>query len=58
LAASLKTRFGEDTQIIPGKTGQFDVIVNGKLIFSKGDAGRFPVDGEVESSFEKTHTTK
>jgi predicted Rdx family selenoprotein len=40
-------------QIKPGQTGQFDVIVDGQKIFSKADAGRFPIDGEVEESFAK-----
>jgi predicted Rdx family selenoprotein len=53
VAASLKSRFGEDAQVKPGKTGQFDVIVDGKVIFSKGEVGRFPVDNEVEESFAK-----
>lgn len=36
-----------------GKTGQFDVFADGKLIFSKTTAGRFPLDGEVEEAFAK-----
>ncbi len=40
-------------EIKPGKTGQFDVIVDGRTIFSKAGAGRFPLDGEVEESFAK-----
>jgi selT/selW/selH-like putative selenoprotein len=51
LAASLKSRFGENTAISPGKSGQFDVLVDGELIFSKAQTGRFPVDGEVEDRF-------
>jgi selT/selW/selH-like putative selenoprotein len=51
LAASLDSKFGEAAQIRPGKSGQFDVLVNGKLVFSKASAGRFPVDGEVEEIF-------
>jgi hypothetical protein len=27
------------------------VLVNGKLVFSKANTGRFPVDGEVEEMF-------
>jgi hypothetical protein len=27
------------------------VLVNGKLVFSKSSAGRFPVEGEVEEIF-------
>jgi selT/selW/selH-like putative selenoprotein len=51
LAASLKSKFGEDAAITPGKSGQFDVLINGKLIFSKSQTGRFPIDGEVEERF-------
>jgi predicted Rdx family selenoprotein len=40
-------------KIQPGKSGQFDVMVDGRKIFSKADVGRFPVDGEVEESFAK-----
>lgn len=51
MADSLKSRFGEDVEITPGKSGQFDVLVHGELIFSKSQAGRFPLDGEVEVRF-------
>jgi predicted Rdx family selenoprotein len=53
LAAILKSRFDEDAKLTPGKSGQFDVIADGKLIFSKATAGRFPLDGEVEEAFAK-----
>jgi selT/selW/selH-like putative selenoprotein len=53
LAASLKSRFGETVEVKPGKTGQFDVVVEGKVIFSKAEVGRFPVDNEVEELFVK-----
>jgi selT/selW/selH-like putative selenoprotein len=56
LAASLKSRFGENVEVKPGKTGQFDVVLGGKVIFSKGEAGRFPVDNEVEELFAKTRS--
>jgi selT/selW/selH-like putative selenoprotein len=51
LADSLQSRFGEETAITPGKSGQFDVLINGELIFSKSETGRFPLDGEVEDRF-------
>jgi hypothetical protein len=47
----LHKRFGENAEIKAGKTGQFDVVVDGELIFSKAKVGRFPVDGEVEDLF-------
>jgi hypothetical protein len=39
--------------VTPGKSGQFDVISDGALIFSKSAVGRFPLDGEVEQAFAK-----
>jgi selT/selW/selH-like putative selenoprotein len=47
LAAAIKQATGTDTRIEPGKVGQFDVIVDGKLIFSKHNENRFPEDDEV-----------
>ena len=34
-------------KLVVGTPGQFDVIADGKLVFSKADAGRFPDPGEV-----------
>jgi hypothetical protein len=31
----------------PGARSQFDVLANGRLVFSKQAKGRFPEDGEV-----------
>jgi selT/selW/selH-like putative selenoprotein len=58
LAASLEGRFGEATEITPGKSGQFDVFVNETLVFSKAKTGRFPMDGEVEAIFEAVRDGK
>lgn len=30
-----------------GSGGIFDVVVDGKRVFSKDDAGRFPLPGEI-----------
>lgn len=51
MAASLKERFAEEVEIKVGHTGQFDVLVDGNLIFSKKETSRFPLDGEVEERF-------
>jgi predicted Rdx family selenoprotein len=32
---------------IPGSKSQFDVLVDGRLLFSKQEQGRFPEDDEV-----------
>lgn len=51
MADSLKAKFGEDVTITPGKSGQFDVLAEGNLLFSKSESGRFPIEGEVEERF-------
>lgn len=48
MAAELKEAFGVEAEIIRGSGGVFDVVVDGKKVFSKHDAGgRFPEPGEV-----------
>jgi selT/selW/selH-like putative selenoprotein len=32
---------------VKGSDGIFDVVADGRLVFSKHDAGRFPDEGEV-----------
>jgi predicted Rdx family selenoprotein len=41
------TENGIPAQDIPGGKGQFDVLRDGELVFSKQREGRFPEDGEV-----------
>jgi predicted Rdx family selenoprotein len=38
---------GFDATTTPGGTGQFDVLRDGALVYSKQQLGRFPDDGEV-----------
>ena len=33
--------------VTPGRKGQFDVVADGNVLFSKEDKGRFPEDGEI-----------
>ena len=42
-----KNKIGELT-IIPSSGGVFEIEVDGKLIFSKKELGRFPDEGEAE----------
>jgi len=49
LAAKIKDQHGLDVELIQGKGGVFDVVVDGKLIYSKKETGRFPEDAEVLS---------
>jgi selenoprotein W-related protein len=47
LAAKIKESVGCDSTLIAGDNGIFDVEVDGKLIFSKHELGRFPEDDEI-----------
>ena len=50
LVAELKAKFGEASiteELIKGDKGIFDVEIDGNLVFSKGQAGRFPQYQEV-----------
>jgi selT/selW/selH-like putative selenoprotein len=38
---------GIPAQDIPGSKGQFDVLRDGELVFSKQQAGRFPEHAEI-----------
>lgn len=38
-----------DIELRIGKSGQFDVSVDGKLKYTRRDTGRFPTDAEVEA---------
>jgi selT/selW/selH-like putative selenoprotein len=44
--ATLKAE-GHEAEAAPGKTSQFDVIVDGETVFSKQESGRFPAPDEV-----------
>jgi predicted Rdx family selenoprotein len=33
--------------VIPGEKSQFDVVADGRVIFSKQREGRFPEEGEI-----------
>lgn len=35
------------TELVEGDRGQFDVEVDGRLVFSKGEEHRFPEDDEI-----------
>ena len=39
-------------ELIPGSGGIFEVELNGSLIFSKEETGRFPQENEIETKLE------
>ena len=40
-----------DATLIKGSGGQFEVVLDGQLIFSKKELGRFPETGEILAKF-------
>ncbi len=47
LAAEIKKKYGVETELIPGAGGIFDVEVDGSMVYSKHETGRFPKHKEV-----------
>jgi selenoprotein W-related protein len=43
----LKKELGIDAELIKGRGGVFDVVADGKLVYSKHATGRFPEEDEV-----------
>jgi len=43
----LKNNLGADIELVAGSNGIFDIMVDGKLIFSKFKEGRFPQADEI-----------
>jgi selT/selW/selH-like putative selenoprotein len=44
---------GIEARDIPGGKGQFDVLRDGALVFSKQEAGRFPEHDEILSALRR-----
>lgn len=49
MGAAIFDAFGVEAELIQGKNGIFDVKVDGTLVFSKHEAGRFPDNDEILS---------
>ena len=45
---SLQKQGSADIELRPGKSGQFDVTVDGTLRYTRAKTGRFPTDAEIE----------
>jgi predicted Rdx family selenoprotein len=45
---SLQKKGVADIELRPGKSGQFDVTVDGALKYTRSKTGRFPTDTEIE----------
>ncbi|MEO1993854.1 MAG: Rdx family protein [Planctomycetaceae bacterium] len=47
LAAALTDEFSITAELIEGEKGVFDVVVDGDLVYSKHETGRFPENDEI-----------
>jgi len=52
LRSLLDSKFGILAEMRPSSGGVFEVTLNGSLIFSKKQLGRFPNDGEIVTFIE------
>jgi selenoprotein W-related protein len=50
LAARIRDATGVDAELVRGERGIFDVVVDGRLLFSKHESGRFPDPDEILSA--------
>jgi selT/selW/selH-like putative selenoprotein len=47
--AWLEARGHGPVTIEPGRSGQFDVSIDGRLVYSKAETGRFPSADDLEA---------
>ena len=47
LAAEIREELGLESTLVVGKVGSFDVVMNGAVVFSRSETGRFPRQGEI-----------
>lgn len=47
LAEEIKQAFGVEPQLVKGDNGVLDVLIDGRMVFSKHRDGRFPAPGEL-----------
>ena len=53
LAAQIKTQLEIDSRLVPGSGGEFEVVVNGDLIYSKRSTGEFPDEQSLVTAIEQ-----
>jgi hypothetical protein len=53
LAVEIRERTGIEAAVISGAKGQFDVVADGALLFSKQRLGRFPEHDEIVAALSR-----
>ncbi len=43
----MRKSFGAEVELLASSGGVFEVVVDGRLVFSKKQLGRFPEEGEI-----------
>jgi predicted Rdx family selenoprotein len=51
VSAEIRDRTGLEAELTAGGNGIFDVRLNGELLFSRHETGRFPKAGEIAAHF-------
>ena len=52
MAASIKDAGGVDAEVVVGSRGQFDVVADGDIVFSKQAEERFPEPNEIITALQ------
>ena len=52
MAASIKDAVGVDAEVVVGSRGQFDVVADGDIVFSKQAEERFPEPNEIITALQ------
>ena len=47
MADEIREGLGVEAELVAGAGGVFDITIDGKLIYSKDETGRFPDPGEA-----------
>lgn len=53
MAAEIRQALGVEPELVRGGGGIFDVAADGKLVFSKHRAGRYPATEEILEALRK-----
>ena len=54
MAATIRSEFGIDPELIQGQGGIYELIIDGRVAYSnKSSCGRFPTDEEIFAEIRK-----
>ena len=53
LSAEINKALKATVRLVPGSNGIFNVVADGKLLFSRDEIGRFPEPGEIVAKLNR-----